>query len=35
MLKDRITDESVQPDGSVILKIKKQVSSYSCGDYLA
>jgi hypothetical protein len=30
-----ITEESVQPDGSVIIKIKKQVSNYSCGDYLA
>ena len=28
-----ITSESEQPDGSLIIKIKKQVSPYPVGDY--
>lgn len=30
----RILEETAQPDGSVILKIKKQYNGYSLGDYL-
>jgi len=33
--KYRIINEAVQPDGSVVIEIKKQVNAYSCGDYLA
>lgn len=32
--KHRIESEEVQPDGSIIIKIKKQYNSYDCGDYL-
>ncbi len=32
--KYRIESEEVQPDGSAIIKIKKQYNSYACGDYL-
>ena len=30
----RIDSEEEQPDGSVIVKIRKQYNSYECGDYL-
>jgi hypothetical protein len=30
----KIIEESVQPDDSIIIKIKRQYSGYSCGDYL-
>ena len=30
----RIDSEEEQPDGSVIVKIRKQYNSYDCGDYL-
>ena len=30
----RIDSEKEQPDGSVIVKIRKQYNSYDCGDYL-
>lgn len=33
-VKYRIVAESTESDGSVLLKIKKQYNSYSCGDYL-
>ena len=29
-----ILGEETQPDGSVIMQIKKQVNEYPCGDYL-
>lgn len=32
--KYRVVSEETQPDGSVILKIKKQYNHYDCGDYL-
>lgn len=32
--KHRIESETVQSDGSVILKICKQYNHYDCGDYL-
>ncbi|MDO4355948.1 MAG: hypothetical protein Q4E13_05505 [Clostridia bacterium] len=32
--KHRIESEEVQPDGSIIIRIKKQYNSYDCGDYL-
>lgn len=32
--KYRIVAEEPQPDGSVIVKIKKQYNHYDCGDYL-
>lgn len=33
-IKYKIIDESVQPDDSVILKLKKQYNGHDCGDYL-
>ena len=30
----RIDAEEEQPDGSIIVKIRKQYNSYDCGDYL-
>ncbi len=33
-LKFRIVEETPQPDGSLLVRIKKQVSAYDCGDYL-
>ncbi|HBN86192.1 MAG TPA: hypothetical protein DDZ89_20405 [Clostridiales bacterium] len=33
--KFKILEEIVQPDDSIILKIKKQYNDYDCGDYLA
>ena len=30
----RIDSEEEQPDGSIIVKIRKQYNSYDCGDYL-
>lgn len=32
--KYRITEETAQPDGSVMLKIRKQYNSHSCDEYL-
>jgi len=33
--KYQIIEELLQPDGSVVLKIKKQYNNYSLGDYFA
>ncbi|WP_342424003.1 hypothetical protein [Paenibacillus sp. FSL E2-0178] len=33
-IKYKVVEESSQPDGSIILKIKKQYNTYDCGDYL-
>lgn len=33
--KYKLVSEEAQPDGSVIVKIKKQYNYYDCGDYLA
>lgn len=30
----RIDSEEEQPDGSIIVKIRKQYNSYDCSDYL-
>lgn len=30
----RVEEEELQPDGSIVLRIKKQYNSYPCGDYL-
>lgn len=30
----RVEEEQLQPDGSIVLRIKKQYNSYPCGDYL-
>ncbi len=32
--KYKIVSEETQPDGSVVVKIKKQYNYYDCGDYL-
>ena len=32
--KYRIIDESEQPDGSIIVRLKRQYNSYSCGEYM-
>ena len=32
--KYRVEEEQIQPDGSIVLRIKKQYNSYPCGDYL-
>lgn len=32
--KFQITDEAVQPDGSIIIRIKKQYNSYNCDEYM-
>lgn len=32
--KYRIIDESEQPDGSIIVRLKKQYNSYSCDEYM-
>lgn len=29
-----IVEETIQPDDSIIIKIKKQYTGHSCGDYL-
>lgn len=34
-IKYKITDECLQPDGSIILKIDRQYNDYDCGDYLS
>ena len=31
----KIVSETVQPDGSIIVKVKKQYHAHDCGDYLA
>ena len=33
--KYRVEGEEEQPDGSVLLKIRKQYNTYPCGTYLA
>ena len=30
----KITDEEVQPDGSILIHIKKQYNNHSCGAYM-
>jgi hypothetical protein len=30
----RILEETVQPDDSILIKLKKQYNGYDCGDYL-
>jgi hypothetical protein len=32
--KYKVVDETVQPDGSILMKIAKQYTTYSIGDYL-
>ena len=32
--KYRIVEEQTQPDGSILVKIKKQYNDHDCGDYL-
>ena len=32
--KYKIVEESIQPDGSIIIKVKKQYNDHDCGDYL-
>lgn len=32
--KYKLVEETFQPDGSVILKIKKQYNNHNCGNYL-
>lgn len=32
--KYRITEEKVQPDGSIIIRIRKQYLDYDCGSYI-
>lgn len=34
-IKYKVVEEATQPDGSVLLKIKRQYNSYDLGDYLA
>ncbi len=31
----QILSEETQPDGSLIVKLKKQYNTYPCGDYMA
>ena len=33
-VKYKIVDEALQPDGSMVLKIKKQFNNHNCGTYL-
>ncbi len=33
-IKYKIVEEKTQPDGSIIIKIKKQYNDHSCGTYL-
>jgi hypothetical protein len=33
-MKYKIVDEQVQKDGSIIVKVKKQIGHYDIGDYL-
>lgn len=30
----KITEETVQPDGSVLIKIRRQYNAHVCGEYL-
>ena len=30
----QIEDETQQPDGSVVIRIRKQYNNYACGEYL-
>ena len=32
--KYKVIEENIQPDGSIIFKIKKQYNNYDCGEYL-
>jgi len=32
--KYKIVEETVQPDDSIVIKIKKQYTGHNCGDYL-
>ena len=32
--KYQVVDEEEQPDGSILLRIKKQYNNYSCAEYL-
>lgn len=34
-LRYRIVSEASQPDGSLIVQIRKQYNAHDCGDYLA
>ncbi len=31
----KVLSEETQPDGSLIVKLKKQYNSYDCGEYMA
>ena len=33
-IKHKIMEETTQPDGSVVVKIKRQYNNYDSGDYL-
>ena len=33
-VKYKIVDEKEQPDGSIIIKIKKQYNNYKCDEYI-
>lgn len=33
--KYKIIDETIQPDESIIMKIKKQYNNHDCGDYIS
>ena len=33
--KYRVIEETVLPDDSIVLKIKRQYNAYDCGEYLA
>ena len=33
-VKHKILEETTQPDGSILVKIKRQYNNYDCGDYL-
>ena len=31
----RVEEELTQPDGSILLRLRRQYTAYPCGDYLA
>ena len=31
----RVEEELTQPDGSILLRLRRQYNAYPCGDYLA
>ena len=33
-VKYKIVDEKEQPDGSIVIKIKKQYNNYKCNEYI-